>query len=186
MKVKILKAIKVNGARIEKNEILNVRLLRDHPFDTSPRFQIIEGKHSGEFLQQHHFIEVRTEKIFTEKQMVDMENSYSRRLDDARKRIKEITLENENLKEKLKEANMRDVAELPTPVYEAFLRLEREWKKYMDKKNIDLLLMTILGIHAVGDALTLKTFALQNPTTYMQAVLNGYTLLEKEPEKAEC
>lgn len=103
------------------------------------------------------------ERIYNEKEWNDMENYYMAELDKARESKKAV---------------------LPLEVYEAFTRLEREWKKYLDKKSIDLLLLTLMSVHAVGDALVLKRFALENATTYLQAILNGYCKEEKSTEKA--
>ncbi len=104
---------------------------------------------------------------YTEKEWNDMENHYMALLDEERAR------------------NEAEIVELPLEVFESFYRLQSEWEKHIDKQSINLMLLTIMGVHAVGDALVLKKFALENPTTYLKAILHGYRLSEKDQEKRE-
>lgn len=73
--------------------------------------------------------------------------------------------------------------ELPKEVFEAFERLEINWSRYLTKHEMNLMFLIIVGTHAAGDALTLKKFALNNPTAYINALANGYTVRSDDMEK---
>jgi len=66
--------------------------------------------------------------------------------------------------------------ELPLDVYNAFEGIKRSWGSIVSKDEMNLLLLNIVHIAQVGDALTLKKYALNNATKYIQAVANGYKL----------
>ncbi|MED3792096.1 hypothetical protein P4571_06565 [Niallia alba] len=68
--------------------------------------------------------------------------------------------------------------ELPLDVYNAFENLNRVWRKLGTKEEIDLMFMQILFIATDGipDSMTLKKYAIKNPTKYLQSLVNGYTL----------
>lgn len=74
-------------------------------------------------------------------------------------------------------------AELPEEVFKAFERLNRTWSAYTNEDERNLMFLILVGVYSVGDALTLKQFALKNPTTYIKALANGYTVDSTNTEK---
>lgn len=71
---------------------------------------------------------------------------------------------------------MLEVVSVPKEVHEAFTRLKRNWSSYLSKEEMNFMFLVLVGTYAVGDALTLKKFAANNPTTYLKALANGYTV----------
>ncbi|WP_312093740.1 hypothetical protein [Niallia sp.] len=68
--------------------------------------------------------------------------------------------------------------ELPLEVYNAFEGIKRSWGSLVSEEEINLLLIQIINLASenIGDSITLKKFALEHPTKYIQAIANGYKL----------
>lgn len=192
MKVKVIKDLKVNGNWIRKQEELKVRLIGNGPFDFTPQVQVIEGKHSGEYIPRDIFINIPEEKTFTEKEWNDLENHYLNLLDKERNKatnksenIDILQSEKKRLENEVDEARELKKAVLPLEVYEVFIRVNKAWNTLLGKEGTCLLFLSIVSLRVEGDALVLKKFAIDNPTSYMQAVLNGFALSEEDVDKAE-
>lgn len=84
MEVKVIKSIRLKNIPVESGTVLKVRALSDRILDFNPRYQIIEGLLSGEFIPKECIIRVEEEKKFTEKQWNDMENHYMKQLEDEK------------------------------------------------------------------------------------------------------
>lgn len=169
MKVKVIKDFKINNHWIRKDEVLTVRLFSDALFDLKPRVQMIDGSHSGYFIPRENFIEIKEEVSYSEKEWNDMENHYMEKINKLEYEIRK-----------------KQIATLPTEVFEAFNRLEKSWKQLLDKETMELLLLTLVSIPNVdGDASVLKKYAAENPTMYMRAILHGYTVSDEDMQKEQ-
>ncbi|MCM3456570.1 hypothetical protein M3685_21965 [Heyndrickxia oleronia] len=70
--------------------------------------------------------------------------------------------------------------ELPKDVFDAFERFKRTGRKYQTEDELNIVLMNVVFIGHYGDLAILKQFAMKNPTAYIHAIANGYTL--KNPD----
>lgn len=74
---------------------------------------------------------------------------------------------------------------LPKEVYEALENCKRSWRRITDEDGINLMFVTVIGV-ASGeshDLATIKRFALDEPTKYIQALANGYAVEKDELAK---
>lgn len=85
MKIKIIKDFRTNFGWIRKGEEFTVRKFYQGPIPLYPNYQIIEGIKSGTFVPSECFIEIPTEKTYTEKEWNDMENEYLSELEKEQK-----------------------------------------------------------------------------------------------------
>lgn len=74
---------------------------------------------------------------------------------------------------------------IPHEVAAALERLKHGWSRTTDQDTINLLLLNAVHLARVGDLLVLKDFALKNPTTYIQALANGYEVITIEDQVTE-
>ena len=192
MKVRIIKDFKLKQQWIRKGEVLKVRVLRNFAFGPPPQVQVIEGEYSGEFISREYFVEIPEEKTFTEIEYNDLENHYLNLLSKERNKVttqkeelESLQREKKRLENEVDEARQVEKAVLPLEVYEVFDRVNKAWNSLLGKEGRSLLFLTIVGLRVEGDSLVLQKFAFDNPTTYMQAVSNGYRLADEDVDKAE-
>lgn len=73
--------------------------------------------------------------------------------------------------------------ELPKEVFEAFERLKETWSVCLSEEEMNLMFLKITCTRVTRDALILKNFASENPTAYIKALANGYTVRADDTEK---
>lgn len=103
---------------------------------------------------------------------------------DYHKKANELYARNLELENQLIDFEKSLKVPLPQDVFDAFERFKRTGEKYQTKDELNIILMNVVFIGHYGDLAILKQYAMKNPTKYLKAVINGYTL-EKENKLAD-
>lgn len=81
MKIKILKRVPGHaGKSILPGEILEARIFATTPFQFNAPFQITDGEFSGAIVQREFAMEIKDEKLYTEKEFNDLKEHYLEKL----------------------------------------------------------------------------------------------------------
>jgi hypothetical protein len=75
--------------------------------------------------------------------------------------------------------------ELPIEICQAFDRIKRSWRNLLKEEEMNLMFLNVNQIAQMGDLLILKKYAQNNPTQYIKALANGYTISEEDAKKEE-
>lgn len=138
MQVQAIKEFKTRYGTITRGTPLRVRTLKS-PIDLNPKYQIISGKHSGEFIPREHFIELANIKLYTEKEWTDRENQYVDSLEEERKKVSELQSQIDEIFEPLEQIwKLASVSSQVSEMLNAWLNKEYKGDEKTDRDNFSI------------------------------------------------